>query len=84
MKETETKQSGMESAGYLFGAVYDLARPVFRGKHMSAAIIVLASAILLVCGSLILHSGTRLLVQGAGCLFGTVGLFGWVVSSSNE
>ena len=51
-----------------------------RGKHISAAIIVLAAAVLIVGGSYIAHSDTKPFVQVVGCIVGAVGLGGWFIS----
>jgi hypothetical protein len=47
-------------------------------KAISASIIVLAASVLILGGSNIQHSDTKLFVQVAGCVFGLIGLGGWI------
>jgi hypothetical protein len=84
MENIQTKQTGTEAAGYVAGVGIGWARAAFRGKHISAAIIVLAGAILILGGSFIRHDDTKLFVQVVGCIFGAVGLGGWFLSSSTR
>jgi hypothetical protein len=84
MENTQHKQTAMEAAGYVAGVGIGAARAALRGKHISAAIIVLAGAILLLGGSFIRHDDTKLFVQFVGCVFSAVGLVGWVLSSSQK
>src|ERR1044072_7913394 len=82
IENRQTKQTATEAAGYAAGVGLGTFRAAFRGKHISAAIIVLAGAILLLGGSFIRHSDTQLFVQVVGCIFGAVGLAGWFFSSA--
>ena len=82
MENIQTKQTGTEAAGYVAGVGIGAARAALRGKHISAALIVLAGAILLLGGSFIRHDDTKLFVQVVGCIFAAVGLVGWFLSSS--
>jgi hypothetical protein len=84
MENVQTKQTETEAAGYVAGVGIGVARAAFRGKHISAAIIVLAGAILILGGSFIRHDDTKLFVQVVGCIFGAVGLIGWFLSSSTK
>lgn len=84
MENIETKQTGTEAAGYVVGVGIGSARAAFRGKHISAAIIVLAGSLLILGGSFIRHGDTKLFVQVVGCIFGAVGLVGWFLSSSTK
>jgi hypothetical protein len=84
MENTRTKQTATEAAGYAAGVGIGTLRAALRGKHISAAIIVLAGAILLLGGSFIRHGDTQLFVQAVGCIFGAVGLVGWLLSSSKK
>jgi hypothetical protein len=84
MENIQNKQTATEATGYVAGIGMSAARAAFRGKHFSAAIIVLAGAILLLGGSYIRHDDTKLFVQVVGCLFGAVGLTGWFLSSSSR
>ena len=59
-------------------------RELCRGKHVSAAIIVLAGAVLLLGGSFIRHGDTRLFIQVLGCAVGAFGLAGWMLSSARS
>ena len=80
MKHDTQKQTATEAAGYIAGAGLGSTRLAFRGKHMSAAIIVVAGAMLLLGGSYIAHGDTKLFVQVVGCIVGAIGLGGWVIS----
>ena len=84
MENIQTKQTEAEAVGYVAGVGIGTARAAFRGKHISAAIIVLAGAILLLGGSFIRHDDTKLFVQFVGCIFGAVGLVGWIFSTSKS
>ena len=84
MENIEHKQSATEAAGQITGLGVGAFRAACRGKHMSAAIIVLAGAILLLGGSFIAHSDTKLFVQVVGVIFGAVGLVGWLFSSTKS
>src|SRR5688572_24670396 len=84
MKNEENKTSGTEAAGYIVGLGVGASRSVLRGKHISAAIVVLAGAILLLGGSYIRHSDTKLFVQIVGCIVGAIGLYGWFVSVTDK
>lgn len=84
MEHIQNKQTATEAAGYVAGAGIVTARAAFRGKHISAAIIVLAGAVLILGGSFIRHSDTKLFVQVVGCIVGAVGLVGWLFSSSKK
>lgn len=85
MENTQTKQTPTEAVGYTAGVGIGTLRVAFRGKHVSAAIIVLAGAILLLGGSwLIRHDDTKLFVQFVGCVIGAVGLVGWIFSSTKN
>ena len=84
MENTQTKQTSTEALGYSAGVSIGTFRALFRGKHISAAIIVLAGAILILGGSFIRHDDTKLFVQVVGCIFGAVGLAGWFLSSSTK
>jgi len=80
MKNETPQQSPTEAAGYIAGVGLSATRSALRGKHISAAIIVLAAAVLIVGGSYIAHSDTKLFVQVVGCIVGAVGLGGWFIS----
>ena len=80
MQNDQNKPSATEAAGYIAGLGVGMSRTALRGKHMSAAIIVLAGALLLLGGSFIRHSDTQLFVQVIGCALGAIGLYGWFVS----
>ena len=84
MQNIEKKDSATQAAGYAAGVGIGLTRSALRGKHISAAIIVLAGAILILGGSYIQHSDTKLFVQVVGCLFSAIGLFGWFASSAGD
>ncbi len=85
MENTQIKPTSTEALGYTAGVGIGTFRALFRGKHISAAIIVLAGAILLLGGSwLIRHDDTKLFVQFVGCVVGAVGLIGWVFSSTRS
>ena len=85
MENTQTKQTATEAAGYATGVGIGTLRAAFRGKHISAAIIVLAGAILLLAGSwLIRHGDTKLFIQVVGCIVCAVGLVGWVFSTTKS
>ena len=84
MENIQDNQTPPEAAGYVTGVGIGAARAAFRGKHISAAIIVLAGAILILGGSFIRHGDTKLFVQVVGTLFGAVGLVGWLFSSSKK
>lgn len=85
LMNTEEKQRGAtESAGYIAGVGMGYLRQSFRGKHTSAAIIVLAAAILLLGGSYIRHSDTKLFVQFVACVVGAIGLAGWLLSAQDK
>ena len=84
MENIDPTQSAMEAAGQIAGLGFGAFRAACRGKHMSAAIIVLAGAILLLGGSFIEHSDTKLFVQVMGVIFGAVGLLGWLFSSAKS
>jgi len=56
MKDHTQKLSPTEAAAYIAGVGLGAARSALRGKHVSAAIIVLAAAILIVGGSYLAHS----------------------------
>jgi len=84
MENQQSKQSATEAAGYVAGLGIEMSRTAMRGKHMSAAIIVLAGAILLLGGSFIRHSDTQLFVQAAGCAVLAIGLYGWFVSVADK
>ena len=85
MENIEHKQTTAEAAGYTAGVGIGAFRAACRGKHISAAIIVLAGAILLLGGSwLIGHHDTKLFVQVVGCIVGAVGLVGWVFSTTKS
>jgi hypothetical protein len=55
MENIEHKQTGTEAAGQIAGLGVGAFRAACRGKHISAAIIVLAGAMLLLGGSFIQH-----------------------------
>ena len=85
MENTQTKPTTTEAAGYAAGVGIGTCRALFRGKHVSAAIIVLAGAILLLGASwLIHHNDTKLFVQVVGCIVGVVGLVGWIFSTTKS
>ena len=85
MENIEHKQSATEAAGEIAGFGIGAFRASCRGKHISAAIIVLAGAVLLLGGSwLIRHDDTKLFVQVVGCIVGAFGLFGWLFSTSKS
>ena len=84
MNPTEPKQPPAEATGYVAGFWLAALRASFRGKHMSAAIIVWAGIVLLLVGSFPPHTDTRDFVQVVGCIVGAVGLVGWVFSSNES
>ena len=84
MENIEHKQSATEAGGEIVGLSIGAFRASCRGKHISAAIIVLAGAVLLLGGSFIRHGDTKLFVQVVGCIVGTFGLIGWVFSSTKS
>ena len=84
MENIEHKHTPTEAVGHIAGLGFGAFSAVCRGKHMSAAIIVLAGAILLLGGSFIVHSDTRLFVQVVGTVLVAVGLGGWFLSSSKQ
>ena len=84
MENIEHKQTPTEAAGYATGVGIGAFRASCRGKHISAAIIVLAGAVLLIGGSFIQHADTKLFVQVVGCIVGAIGLVGWVFSSTKS
>jgi uncharacterized membrane protein YjjP (DUF1212 family) len=85
MEHIQTKQTATEALGYTAGVSIGTFRALFRGKHISAAIIVLAGAILLLGGSwLIRHADTKLFIQVVGCIVSAVGLVGWVFSTTKS
>jgi hypothetical protein len=85
MENIEHKQTPTEAAGYAAGFGIGAFRASCRGKHLSAAIIVLAGAVLLLGGSwLIRHADTKLFIQVVGCIVGVVGLVGWVFSTTKN
>ena len=84
MENIQNKQTASEATGYVAGIGISAARAAFRGKHVSAAIIVLAGAVLILRGSYIRHDDTKLFVLVVGCLFSAAGLAGWFLSSSSK
>ena len=78
MENIEHKQTSTEAAGHIAGLDVGAFRASCRGKHISAAIIVLAGAVLLLGGSFIRHGDTQLFVQVVGCVVGAFGLAGWI------
>ena len=85
MENIEHKQTSTEAAGHIAGLGIGAFRASCRGKHISAAIIVLAGAVLLLGGSwLIRHTDTQLFIQVVGCIVGAVGLVGWIFSTTKS
>jgi len=84
MEKIEHNQTSTEATGYIAGLGVGALRASFRGKDISAAIIVLAGAVLLLGGSFIRHDDTQLFVQAVGCIAGAVGLIGWIFSSTKS
>ena len=84
MNNDQNKTSATEAAGYIAGLGVQMSRTAMRGKHMSAAVIVLAGAILLLGGSFIRHNDTQVFVQAAGCVVLAIGLYGWFVSVADK
>lgn len=84
MENIEHKQTGTEAAGHIAGLGVGAFQESCRGKHISAAIIVLAGAVLLLGGSFIQHGDTKLFVQLVGCVAGAFGLAGWMFSSTKS
>ena len=82
MENIEHKQTSTEAAGYAAGVGFGAICTLCRGKHISAAIIVLAGTVLLLGGSFIQHADTKLFVQVVGCIVGAIGLVGWIFSST--
>jgi len=80
MPEEQKQQSTLEAAGYIAGVGLGATRSAFRGKPISASIIVLAGAILLVGGSHLQHGDSSLFVQVIGCVVTLFGLGGWIFS----
>jgi len=78
MESTQHRSTATDAAGDIAGG--GSARAAFRGKHVSAALIVLAGAMLLLGGSFIRHNDTQVFVQSVGCLLGVIGLIGWFFS----
>ena len=81
MEPTKDNLSRTESAGYVAAVSAGLLQRLFRGKHMSAAIIVMAGAILLLGGSLIRHDDTQLFLQAFGFILAVFGFMGWIFGS---
>jgi hypothetical protein len=73
MEKIEHKQTTTEAAGHIAGLGIGAVSAACRGKHISAAIIVLAGAILLIGGSLI--------AQVVGIVLVVAGFVGWCFSS---
>ena len=84
MENIEHKQTATEAAGQIAGLSVGAFRASCRGKHISAAIIVLAGAILLLGGSCLRHADTKLFVQAVGCILSATGLVGWFFSSAEK
>ena len=84
MENIEHTQTATEAAGQIAGLSVGAFHALCRGKHISAAIIVLAGAVLLLGGSFIRHSDTQLFVQAVGCVVGAFGLVAWVFSSTKR
>jgi drug/metabolite transporter (DMT)-like permease len=84
MQESTVRETSPESAAYAAGMGASALRVMFRGKHWSAAVIVLTGAVLLLGGSFIGHRDTSFFVQAAGVVVGTIGLVGWVFSTSER
>jgi hypothetical protein len=82
--QTENKQTATEAAGYTVGISVGFLREMFRGKHISAAIIMAAGAALLLGGSFIPHADTGTFVQVVGVISACAGLAGWIFSSSKR
>lgn len=82
--ENTQERTPTEAAGFAAGVGVGTFRVVFRGKHMSAAIVVLAGAILLLGGSFIRHGQTQAFLQVVGCVIGAVGFIGWIFGSSGD
>ena len=68
------------SAAYAAGLSVGTLQAVFRGKHLSAALIVLIGATLLLGGACLTRGETALFMQSVGCVVGGVGLIGWIFS----
>ena len=81
MEHIERKQTATEAAGQIAGYGVGAFAAACQGKHMSAAIIVLAGAILLLGGSFIRHGDTQTFVQFTGTVCIAVGLLGWFFGS---
>ncbi len=73
--------SNTPSAAYAVGLSVGTLQAVFRGKHISAAIIVLIGAILLLGGACLTRGETGLFIQIVGCIVCGVGLTGWIFST---
>ncbi|HWQ93773.1 MAG TPA: hypothetical protein VN673_19075 [Clostridia bacterium] len=84
MENIEHKQTPTEAAGHIAGLGVGAFHASCRGKHISAAIIVLAGAVLLLGGAFIQHADTRLFVQVVGTFLVAVGLAGWFFSSARS
>jgi len=84
MENTECKQTSTEAAGHIAGLGVGAFHASCRGKHISAAIIVLAGTVLLLGGSFIQHDGTQLFVQAVVCVVGAFGFVGWILSSTKS
>lgn len=84
MKNQVEHRSKTEAAGHIAGICVGAGRHAMRGKHLSAAIIVLAGAMLLLGGSYIAHSDTKLFVQFVGTVICVVGLGGWIFSVAEK
>ena len=81
MEINEGKETTTEAAGHIAGLGFGALGAACRGKHMSAAIIVLAGALLLLGGAFIAHSDTKVFVQIVGTVLVAFGLVGWFFSS---
>jgi hypothetical protein len=84
MEDIEHKQSATEATGHIIGLGAGALQAACRGKHVSAAIIVLAGAILLLGESFIIDSDAQLFVQIVGVVFSVVGLAGWLLSTAQS
>ncbi len=84
MEDIKHEQTATEAAGHIAGLGVGALHAACRGKHISAAIIVLAGAVLLLGGAFIQYSVIQLFVQLVGTLLIAVGLVGWIFSSAKR
>jgi hypothetical protein len=83
MDNTEHTQTPTEATGQVAGFGFGAFKAACRGKHVSAAIIVLAGSILLLGGASIVCRDPDF-VRGVGMILMVIGLSAWFLSSSTQ